>query len=740
MSSPASTVDTFLNRLGTLPRMGVVRQVSGIHFDPHSCASDVLLQVRKNTRNRFLFAVTAAILLLASCPSGSSQSTEMPRAQQPSLQGQYQAAETSLEKRNLEQAKIQFELFLADALHRVANGRAQAGKYPEAVALYEQALAFAPSDSALTMDYATAALDARDFPKTRRLAEQALALLAKNFKQNSDDARAARLHRLLGQAFLGMDDNNGAREQFTDAVAADPSFANQYALAQACLALLDTESAAKVFASMLAQFGNTAEMHMEVGLAYARADFPEEAIPEFRKVLATNAMLRDAHYSLGAAILGRSGDTAFPEAEVEFHKELTLHPNDFFSYYELGYIAMKLHRLPEAVRDLSRAAELNPRSDDTFLLLGAIYSEMGQSTDEEIALRKAIQACTDPSRNHYQIRGAHYQLGLLLVDEGKTEEGKKELKISQDLLLENRALDAANMSGRPILRDPVQATDSITDPKNLAELSQFEQQVGPAIADSFNNLGAITAQEEDYGAAASYFKQAADWDPTMEGLDYNWGRAAFGARDYRQAVVSLTRYMKAHPDDNRPLVPLGMSQFELSDYAAALHTLAPLGAQLETVPLLAYAYAESLVKTGDTAQGIDRLERLESSAPDLAIVPLALGEAFVRQKDYQNSEAHFRKALSIHPADQAAKLDLALTLIALGRQGEAETLLTELAQSGAQNPAIYFHLGQIQLDRGETDAAIRNLETAASFAPQDNAVRQALEDAHRRAAGAKENK
>src|ERR1700679_80891 len=218
------------------------------------------------------------------------------------------------------------------------------------------------------------------------------------------------------------------------------------------------------------------------------------------------------------------------------------------------------------------------------------------------------------------------------------------MQIAQDMLLQNRKLDAADLAGKTIVRFPARKTDAITDPAAVAKMKQFEQQVGGAVADSFNNLGAISAQNEDYVSASAYFKQAAEWNPAMDGLDYNWGRAAFGARDYHQAVICLGRYMQTHPDDARPRVPLGMSQFMLSDYSSAIETLSPLGAQLDTVPLLAYAYAESLVNTGDTDQGIARLESLEKADPNLAMIPVALGDAFASQKQYQKAEVQLRAA------------------------------------------------------------------------------------------------
>jgi tetratricopeptide (TPR) repeat protein len=673
------------------------------------------------------FVGTVAILLITASISG--QGVSKPHPADSPLQEHYDAAEALQGKGDLAQAAIQYKLFLAEALHRVGNGRARVGEYSEAAPLFDEALTFSPDNSALGMDFAEAALDAHDLPKAQHLAQK----LIDSAPKNARDMRMAKLHWLLGQVLLGMNDVNGARDQFVAAIAISPSFENEYSLAQAYLAMLDKISAAKIFAKMLAQFGDSAQVHMQFGLAYGNADFPEEAIPEFKKAIARNNRLLDAHYSLGASYLSRSGDTAFLEAEPEFRTELSFHPDDFYSYYELGHLAMNEHQLQEAFRDLTRAAELNPSSDDTFLMLGDVDSQLGRNADEEVALRKAIQVCTDPSRNHYQIRGAHYELGLLLIQEGRAEEGKKEMQLSEDLLLQNRKLDAANLAGKPIVRFPSRKADVITDPAAAAKVKQFEEQVGPVIADSFNNLGAFSAQSEDFASASDYFKQASEWNPGMDGLDYNWGRAAFGARDYRQAVICLSRYMQSNPDDARPRVPLGMSQFMLSDYSDALKTLSPLGAELDRVPLLDYAYAESLVKSGDFDQGISRLESLEKAESNLALVPVALGDAFTSQKQYQKAEVQFRTALQINPADKTAKLDLALALIALDQKDEAQSLLKELAQQpGTSNPKVYFQLGKLQLDLGDINAAITNLEAAARLAPGDDTIRLELAEANRR--------
>jgi tetratricopeptide (TPR) repeat protein len=681
----------------------------------------------RSVENKLLFSTGA--VLLATVPVVYAQTTNKLSPHESSLQEHYDAAETLQGQGDMAQAEFQYKLFLGEALHRIANDRVDAGEYLQATALFDEALKLVPNDEALRMDYAQAALTARDLPRAQPLAQE----LVDSIPLGTRDIQTAKVYWLLGETMLGMDDNQGAKQQFENAVGINPSFEDGYALAEAYLALLDKDHAAKLFAEMQRGFGDRAETHMQFGLAYGNADFPEEAIPEFRKALAENPKIAGAHYSVGASYLRRSGDTAFPQAETEFRKELALHPNDFLSYSELGYIAMSEHKLKEAEMDLTRAAELNPESADNFLMLDDLYGQLDKPVEQEAALRKAIDVTTDPSRNHYQIRGAHYQLGLLLIRRGEKVEGKKEMQIAEGLLLQNRKLDVANLTGKPILRYPVtKASGAGTDPAAVAELAQLEQKVGPAVADSFNNLGVIAAENQDYASASGYFERAAQWNPSMEGLDYNWGRAAFGAKQYRQAAICLNRYRQAHPEDGRPRVPLGMSQFELGDYKGAIDTLAPLGAQLDTVPLLAYAYAESLVKTGDAETGIARLQRIEQANPNLAIVPLALGKAFASQGEYRKAEPELRTAVRLDAADIGAKYNLALTLIALKQQDEAKTLLIEIARPEVKDSAIYFQLGKLQLEPGDAKSAIASLEIAAKLNPEDEAVHKELAEAYRR--------
>ncbi|HET9087369.1 MAG TPA: tetratricopeptide repeat protein [Acidobacteriaceae bacterium] len=587
-------------------------------------------------------------LSAGAAPQNAGAST--PPADDTSMQEHYRSAIQMQASGDVSHAKSQYQAFLSEALDRIASDLAQAGEYPKAVPLFEQALLRAPQDRKVWADYAEAALIAGDITKAKHFAQQVA----------ESEPKDAKAHLLLGRVLLKMNDNRGARREFETAVALDPNFDDGYALATADLALADIKDASNIFREMQTGLGDTAALHMQFGLAYGNADDPEQAIHEFRKVIAKDPKFPGAHYSLGASYLRRSGDTDFPQAEAEFHKELAYHPNDSLSYSQLGYIAMAKHKLPEAVAYLSRAVQLNPQDADSFLLLGQIYGELGKRAEAESALRSAIAVTHDPSRNHYQIRGAHYQLGRLLIESGRVDEGKKEMKISEELLLKNKALDKANVTGNTFALSAFPGTTAApVDPQLAAQVKAFEKQLSPAIADSYNNLGVIAAMEKNYPAAAADFEQSAHWNPTVPGANANWGRAAFAAHLYAQAADPLQRHLAAHPEDESARSMLGVTRYMLGQDSAALQTLQPLRGHMDASPALSLVYAKLLVRTGDLQEGIEQLKTLEGRNPDSALVHQALQQAYARNNQPEEAEREGRiyqtMTSTTGPAAQPAK-------------------------------------------------------------------------------------
>ncbi|NYF78037.1 tetratricopeptide repeat protein [Granulicella arctica] len=582
------------------------------------------------------------------------------------LQQRYDAAQRAQASGDLGRAMREYQDFLAESLRRVAEGQARVGEYPASAKLFEEALAVAPAGSAvsLRLSYAEAALVARDIPKARALAEAVLV----------DEPKSAEARLVLGEALLQTNENEQARKELEAAVALEPNYRNGLALATAYLALADTKDAERIFTEMAASFGKKASVYLDFGRSLAEAGYPEMAIADFNLAIAKDSTLPEVHYCLGASYLLSEGEKGFAKAAQEFRRELALHPDDYFSLSQLGYIALNEHRLPEAEADLKRAAALDPRNPDNPLLLGQVYAQLNQPEQAEQALRMSIALTTDLSRNHYQVQRAHYLLGRLLLQTGHADEAKEQMQLSADLLKKNLERDEARLKGAPSSEATSAALQiharglAPVDVQAKHEIEAFAARVAPALADSYNNLGAIAAADNQFASATGYFEKAARWNPSLEGLDYNWGRAAFSAELYAQAEAPLGRYLAAHPLEQGARRVLGICYFKGKKYAATVETLLPIEGELAATPQLDSMYAQSLLMTGDYDGGVARLQRMSRANPAVAEVHRALGEAYASHGEYLKASEELRTAVQLNAADSEATDQLAMVLTHLEKK------------------------------------------------------------------------
>jgi tetratricopeptide (TPR) repeat protein len=315
-----------------------------------------------------------------------------------------------------------------------------------------------------------------------------------------------------------------------------------------------------------------------------------------------------------------------------------------------------------------------------------------------------------------------------------------------------------------LARPPEPVAKALPEEKKQADA--YIETLKPAIADSYNNLGVIAAGNKDFVGAVAYFKQAREWLPSLETLDRNLGMASFYANQFEGATEALTRHLGSHPEDTRARIALVLSFFGLQKYADVREAIEPIRSQVDTELGLSYAYAVSLVKTGDYSQGIDRLKALEKADPNAADIPQLLGETFAEQSDWAAALIEYRKAMAINPKDgrthylagvalirqgspadavqelraalqldpsnASSKYHLAFALIQLEKKDEAFDLLKDALRQDSNYADAYYQLGKLQLERGETKGAISSLEAGTKSNPDSDYIHYQLALAYRR--------
>lgn len=650
--------------------------------------------------------ILTGILLLSSVVAAQAPAKDL-QSGNSTLQSLYEAAQRSQKAGDLNQAAEDYRGFLAEALDELANSHAQIGDYSRAATLFDEGLILDPASVSLQRDYAATALEAGDLKHAETLARGLL-------NDDPDDPKGLALaHQILGRALHRMNRDQDARKEMEAAVSLDPSFANDYDLAVVCLDLDDENCAAQVFSGLEAARGDSPALHMQFGLAYGNSDFTPHAVREFKKVIEEDPHYPGAHYSVAAALLAAGEDEkTLQEAEAELKLELEISPNDFLTYAALGKIEASYRRYPEAEAYLKRAIALNPKNPDAFLYLGQMDFDTNRPTEAELNLRRAIALTTDVSRNHYQIQKAHFLLGRILMQKHQEDAAHAEMQIAHAFADKALSKDKKQLAG---LLDSKPAGEAVSnsgvgtaglaptpphapDPAAVAKQKAFEKQLTPAIADSYNNLGAINASEKNYADALKLFEQAKAWSPSFEGLDYNMGRAAFMAADFSAAIAPLSRYLRSHPADSGIRGALAMSQFMTHDYTSCLNELKGAGAAVLSIPQMQYIYADSLVKTGEVSQGRDGLEKLEAAHPEIPEVHRALGEV------WELGDGCEKALKELNTANQL----------------------------NANDPETHDDLGKTESQCGNVGDAIEEFETAARLKPDDASYHQELSDAYER--------
>ncbi|MGH9587401.1 MAG: tetratricopeptide repeat protein [Acidobacteriaceae bacterium] len=672
---------------------------------------------------RFSSIAVCALLALATPPTlvAAHKNHASSSSGQPSqLQHHYDAAQRFQQSGDTQRASAEYRAFIAEAVGQLATGYAGAGDYTESKVLFDESLEANPAQPALREVYAEAALAHGDYAQAKALAEQ---MLRDEMASGSASKKTlAKAHLILGRALLKLRQDKDSKKELESAVDLDPNFEDGYALAVACLDMDDGKCADRIFTEMEASFGDTAPLHMEFGRAYSQSDFPQKAVAELKKAIAENPRMPQAHYLLAASYLASAEAGSLVKAKAELKKELEVSPKDFLTYAALGHIAVTQHQYDDAAAYLKKAIALNPDNPDAYLYSGQMNYEMHRTAEAEAALREAIAKTKDVSRNRYQIQKAYYLLGRLLIRSGQRAEGQKEMNVAQKLMTQTLAQDKSRFGGNNpgangmgsggIRSDEItvqEHADKPMDSKAMKGVQDFAERLGPPLADSYNNLGAIAASGKNFADALGYFQRAAEWNPELPGLDYNWGRAAFMASRFKDAVPPLRRYLQAHPEDAGIRSPLAISEFMVGDYTDVVKTLEPVLSGIDAIPQVEYVYAASLAKTGQRAAGVERLRAMEKKNPSIPDVHRSLGEAYAdgNSSDREKAQKEFAAAIRLNPKDAVAHYDLGTFLLKIGNLQAAIPELETAVRLEPDNRAAHALLGSAYRRAGRPDDAAR---------------------------------
>jgi len=275
---------------------------------------------------------------------------------------------------------------------------AQAQRFPEAAQRFEQAASLDPAFPQVQSSLGIAYFNAREFGRAVGPLERARAA--------SPGERG--LARMLALAWLNTEEYAKAADLLRDDPERDADPSLQFAYGMALVKSERAAEAEQVFARLLRVHGDSAELSVMLGQAYAQQGNFEAALESLQRAISLKPDVAEARSTMGVIYL-RQGRLA--EAEQALRAETAAHPSDLRAQQDLAVVLDLLQRADEAVPLLRRVVESRPQQTGAQYLLGKILLAQGAAGEAVLHLEAAVKASPDDASAHYQLGRAYEKLG-----------------------------------------------------------------------------------------------------------------------------------------------------------------------------------------------------------------------------------------------------------------------------------------------------------------------------------------
>ena len=718
---------------------------------------------------------------------GTPLSEQRPPAQA-ELQKRIAGAQSARDSGDPAAIQLANQRLIAAALRELAQLRLIEAAPAQAAELYRRSLELEDVPQA-RLDLALADL------RSNRL-DDAIAESSKVVSVQADNVRALNIN---GTAWEQKGEYSNAADAFERSARREPDIQTLYSLATCLLQIKSPaaqEKATHVFQQMIHIAGDSGSLHVLFGRAYRDAGNMPQATREFQRALALDPRAPHANYFLALARFATNEWKPTPEIEAGFRKELEIYPHDYLANYMIGFIASSQRQYDVSDRFLEKAVEVNPDWPEPWLYMGLNAYAQNNSARAEQMFRKAIELTgQDDSRSNFQIRRAYIDLGRILVNSGRATEAETYLakaRALQNKVLEESQQNMAEMvaaggaeSAAAIMPLTSKSESSLlaeqTDPfarvnssslahagltkEQRSAAEEQEQRLRSILGLAFNDWATSEAVRKDYSGALGHYQEAERWDANIPGLEKNLGLSAFRVNNYPEAIRGLSKALDEQPDNNPVRAMLGMAYFGGNQFSDAAKSFSALGVPCMHDPVVGYAWASSLMHTGDLKKASEVLSEFEKedrsnesllligqlwieigdygravvafhralqSDPSLAHAHYFAGQADIRWEHWSDAANEFQAELQLRADDADAKYNLGFVYLQQSNVDKALELFQDVVNVDPNHANAQYQMGKILLDRGKLADAIGHLEAAERLAPQTDYIHYQLQAAYRK--------
>jgi tetratricopeptide (TPR) repeat protein len=497
------------------------------------------------------------------------------------------------------------------------------------------------------------------------------------------------------------------------------------------------------------------EAHTLLGKVYLRSlgdmqspqsgQMLQMAITEYEKLAQLKPNDVETHLLLGQ-LYGLNHDSAKAEAEFKAAQKIDANSEE---------VALNMARLYSEQGDPKRAAEVlnaipeDDRSPRIEFALGASYEQLKKNKDAIAAYHRALDM--DPDNLDTERGLANALLADGQLDEAlkvlngivaaEPQDAQSQIHISEIERRQGKYDDALKTleKAKPLAPDSLELT--YNEALIYDSLGRYDEAIGvltKLVADSahadgkytdaekvnrsifLDRLAIIYREEDKFAEAVATYKQLTALGGDYVKSGYQGQIDAYrDAHQWKEATAAAAEVAKAMPNDH---AIQSMYAGQLADTGQVDEGVALAKAQVATTKgtpderdarlALAQIYIR-LKRWDDAATELNSADALSSKPDDKLYGYFLRGTLYDRQKQYDEAEAEFHKALAIDPQNPTILNYLGYMLADRGvRLPEALAMIRKAVELDPQNGAFLDSLGWVYFKSGQYTLAEENLRKA----------------------------
>jgi putative PEP-CTERM system TPR-repeat lipoprotein len=458
--------------------------------------------------------------------------------------------------------------------------------------------------------------------------DKALESALKMTRANPNDPRA---YNLLGAAYIGKKDLANARQSFEKALSIRPDYIPALMnLAQLDLEAKDPASARKRYQAVLDKDQKNVAAMMAIAKLEAASHNDKEGLAWLEKAKAADAKAMAPRFFLGRYYL-RNGESA------------------------------------KALSELTEAKALQPNNADVLDLLAQAQIANGRKAEAISTYRTLVST-------HPQLPVAQYRLGLAQINNedflGARESLKKAVELKPDYGDAVIALAGAEMrSGRPAEALRWAKELQKVAPKSPAGLVLE----GDLLVNQGRNADAVKAYQKALGIQSNGL------------IAVKLHAAQVGTGKAQEADAKLQQWLKDHPEDIAARQYLAGESLKAGRDKDAIEQYQQV-LQKDGNNVIALNNLANLYQRGKDPRALDLAERAYKLMPQSPVTADTLGWMLVEQGDTARGLELMQKAAATDPKNVEVRYHLAVALFKAGDKANARRELQDLLRTREDFP------------------------------------------------------